>query len=140
MEKVYTVRSKNSGTVVQYTYKAGILSGVNILNDNVQYNVAEKVFTKTLYGLEEEFLEFLQKHSAVFELNERHPTFEDFWSKWLKKVKKVEAEKQWKKLSIAEQIQAYNYLSQYNRRKMQNGEYIQNPDSWLRQRVFMDNK
>tara|TARA_R110000824_G_scaffold351337_1_gene538342 strand:- start:618 stop:1115 length:498 start_codon:yes stop_codon:yes gene_type:complete len=66
-------------------------------------------------------------------LSEKRDMFEDFWTKYDKKINKDDAFKKWRKLSIVDMKDAINMVDSYIR-STPDKQYRKNPSTWIYQK------
>lgn len=141
MKKRFTITSTAFEGELTFTYnEEGLLTG--FFNDA---KLAEEhlIFLHGNFPVLETLLERMAGNSKTMtiRLTTHEVTFEQFWDAWKLKVDKQDAMKAWEKMSIADRIQAFERIPQYNfylsTRPNQNALY---PATYLRGKYENDYK
>jgi len=72
--------------------------------------------------------------------DDEQPSFAAFWLLWPKRVARFEAERQWKRLSVADQVEAIVGLVAWRQVWLRRGElqYVPHASTWLHQQRWTD--
>ena len=134
----YSLRSQATGAEVLVGYdQAGLLCLVEIAA-GTGLESREKML-RNLPVREEGLKVWQGADSAVsVQFIPRDVSFEEFWRGYPKKDKKLRARGYWDKLKVEERVRAYLYVAVLERKKRGSGEYMPNPDTYLRDRRWED--
>lgn len=109
MIKYYKYWSKGYGCDVTLGYDDGLLLSV-VIDTPAVTGVAKSHF----YNTESDFLQCCKQYQIPFKNVERVVTFDMFWERYNYKTSgRIPALKAWEKLTVDEQIAAYDYIPAY---------------------------
>lgn len=134
----YSLRSHATGAEVLVGYDQGGLLCLVEIGSGTTLESREGMLRRL--PVREEGLKAWQvKGSAVsVQFIPRDVSFEEFWRGYPKKDKKLRAKAYWDKLKVEERVRAYLYVAVLERKKRSSGEYMPNPDTYLKDRRWED--
>ena len=139
----YTIKGKQRGFVWQFKYRLnGDLKSFEILEGKLTELQIKWLFSENFPATETimktVWTKVLRQNFEVV-VGEPDLSFNAFWDTYGYKVKRVMAERSWKKLSEADRIKAFLGLGSYNSYlKRNNGIAKAHPSTYLNQRYFED--
>ncbi|KQC30195.1 hypothetical protein [Flagellimonas eckloniae] len=141
----YTVKAKNREDVWVFKYHLnGVLRSFEVLEGILGEQQIKWLFRAGNFPyIETQVKNFMTNKNLkpFFEVTIGLPdtSFEAFWSLFGKKQKRIDSERLWKKLSLADRIKALEGVRRYdNWLRLNNGIAKCLPDSYLRKKRWLD--
>lgn len=136
--KIYYITNKDKSIIFEFQFEETV-------DQLVSFKLTEGLLTEEQYSfLLERFPQRMEHMEAwkkfkKFDVVEqfKEVTFEDFYQKYNHKFNRQRAEKLWYKLSKADQLMAYKYISRYYAR-MAKGVNPKYPDTYLNNKPWND--
>lgn len=111
MTKIYQYFSKGFNCNIVLWYRDGILCKVEIEDPQLEFAKERKSYFITH---EADFLSGCKNNNIPFTEVQREVTFDMFWKKYNYAASgKIPAQNAWKKLTVQEQQQAFDYIAMY---------------------------
>ncbi len=141
MIKTYQYYSSALKCNIFISYDDGVICKVEAENPDIDFVMSERIANDrkaSFFVYEVGFLEATKGKIAVKEITRIIP-FDAFWDKYNYKTSgRIDAEKAWNKLSVADKIGAYDYIPRYeamiklsNVAKMYGSRYL-NAKRWIK--------
>lgn len=137
----YTVQGKNSPIVWQFKYRLnGLLYSFELLEGELDQKQINWLFVKGFFPYKEAQIKGWITSIKNFKITVGEPdlSFDTFWNLYDEKQKKLKAKELWKKLSKADQIKAVTYIRRYNNLLKYKNQAKALPDTYLRQKRWLD--
>ena len=140
----YTIKSKQNGFIWQFKYLLnGDLKSFEIVEGKLSATQMKWLFAGANFPTIESIMKtvWMKELKQNFEITIGDPdlSFDAFMEAYGYKVKRVMAERAWKKLNKADHIKAFLGLKGYNNHlKRNNGIAKAHPSTYLNQRYFED--
>jgi hypothetical protein len=136
----YTVKMQN-GSVWVFKYNLnGILVYFNVLEGELSESQQNFLYPQGNFPWRELHIKEWSKRfkTTIVEVGERDISFEALWNLYNHKVKRVEAEKQFKKLKEQEILLCFLSISGYNKYLQKKGTAKAHLSTFINQRYFED--
>lgn len=137
----YTVQGSNTSIVWQFKYRLnGLLYEFKLLEGELDQKQIQWLFVKGFFPYKEKQIKGWIKSIKNFkiEIGEPDLSFDTFWNLYAEKQKKLKAIDLWKKLSKADKINAIKYIRRYNNILRTKNQAKALPDTYLRQKRWLD--
>jgi len=136
MINTYRLYSLALESYINVTYQDGRLKAFEA--EDPQFNIEDpRLGRYALFYTEHEFVEAAQKHKVAMTSVQTEITYAMFYAKYDYKVAKAEGEKAWRKLSKADQVDAYYYIPAYEAFRKSNQHNKLYPASYLNARRWV---
>jgi len=138
----YTVKGKNFPNVWEFKYDLnGVLKSFKILEGALTKTQQEWLFNVNRFPyLENEIKGWKSIKNIELIIGKPNLEFTTFWNTYNYKLKKVVSEKAWKRLSIADRINAIKGIQKYDGYlKRKSTQQKANASTYLNQRYWEDN-
>lgn len=144
METTYTVKGKNSDVFWEFKYDLnGDLKQFKLLEGTLSTKQAKWLFGSDNFPFIESVMRsvWMPELKQNFEIIKGSPdlSFDSFWKLYNQKVKKVMAEKAWKRLSKTDRLEAIKGIKAYDGYLKRKGIAKAHPSTYLNQRYWEDN-
>ena len=143
----YLVRGKKQGFVWEFQYDLnGFLRGFKILEGNLTGNQMKWLFSGSNFPASETLIKTIwlnnKEISRHIEVTVGEPdlSFVVFWQLYDEKQKKQVSLKLWNKLTKADKLNAIKYIRSYNSLLRTKNQAKALPDTYLRQKRWLDDK
>lgn len=139
----YTVKSKEHGFIWLFKYRLnGALKSFEIVEGELSLTQRKWLFAQANFPVLESYMKavWIKELKKNFEVSIGLPKldFDAFWEAYDYKVKKVAAQKAWKKLSEANRIKAFMAIEGYNKHLQRKNVAKAHPATYLNQCYFED--
>lgn len=145
MEQVttYTVKAKNSPSVWVFKYHLnGVLFEFKVLDGILTQRQVVWLFKDGHFPHGEAMIQSWQQHlKKNFEITVGMPdtSFEALWETYGNKVRKVQTQKEWKKLKEADRLKAFDGIRRYNNHlRLNTWKSKMDPNRFLKERRWED--
>jgi uncharacterized protein (DUF1919 family) len=140
--KVFTSSKPEGVDVCELDYDSNGIRGVRIY-EHIMPNQAAYILGHLVPPSEDKFTKYCEATAQLgvnIELRRivKLVSFEDFWKKWPKRVKRLRAEKVWAKMKDEDRLNAYNGIDKAYRNAQYTPVFMPNPDSYLADRRYED--
>ncbi|WP_166964666.1 hypothetical protein [Yeosuana marina] len=137
----YTVTGSNTAIVWQFKYRLnGLLAEFKLIEGELDQKQINWLFLKGEFPyLEKQIKGWKCIKNFKIEIGAPDLSFETFWELYNHKLKKIDTERLWKKLSEKDKIDAIVYIKTYNNYLARKGVDKANPYRYLGKRYWEDN-
>lgn len=140
----YTVTHKNANILWVFKYDLkGNLKAFEIQDKPLTKSQLDFLFVQQKFQMNETQMKetWLKQKKSEFEITIGEPdlSFEFFWQSFDHKIKKIDAERTWNKLSRKDRINALNYIQVYDNYLARKHVDKANPYRYLNKRYWEDN-
>jgi hypothetical protein len=139
---IYTVKGRNFPTVWEFQYDLnGVLKLFKLLEGTLTETQRKWLFNPNRFPyLENEIKGWKSIKNIELIIGQPNLEFDTFWDVYKYKIKRVVAERAWKKLSKADRINAIKGIEKYDGfLKRKHNQSKANPATYLNQRYWEDN-